>query len=66
MSFMLKGQRFKEFSDQFETLTHELSVCHNPEQRMQLLGRMRTIVEKMDELTRDQLDSPGSTAPSNA
>ena len=63
---MLKGQRFKELCDQFETLAHKLSVCHNPRERMQLLGRMRTIVEKMDELTRDQLDSPGSTAPSNA
>jgi hypothetical protein len=63
---MLKGQRFKELSDQFEMLAHKLSICDNPEQRMQLIGRMRTIVAKMDELTRDQLDNPGSTAPSNA
>ena len=63
---MLKGHRFKELSDQFETLAHKLSVCHNPKERMQLLGRMRTIVERMDELTRDQVDSPGSPAPGNA
>ena len=62
VSSMPKGQRFQELSEQFETLAHDLSVCQDAKQRKQLLGKMKATVEKMDELTRDQLNSPGSTA----
>jgi len=58
---MPKGQRFQELSDQFETLAHDLSVCQDAKQRKQLLRKMKTIVVKMDELTRGQHDSPANT-----
>jgi hypothetical protein len=58
---MSKGQRFQELSEQFEKLAHDLSACHDPKRRKQLLGKMKALVEKMDELTRGQHDSPANT-----
>jgi len=57
---MLKGQRFQGLSEQFETLAHDLSVCQDAKQRRQLLGKMKAIVVRMDELTRGPYDSPAN------
>jgi len=47
---MLKGQRFQELSEQFETLAHDVSVCQDPKQRKQLLGKMKRLVDEMEAL----------------
>ena len=59
---MPKGQRFQELSEQFETLARDLSVCQDAKQQKQLLRKMKAVVQRMDALTRNHLDRPGSTA----
>lgn len=61
---MPKGQQFQELSEQFETLAHDLGVCQDAKQRKQLLGKMKAIVEKMEELTRDQNDQSAAESAS--
>ena len=60
--FMLKGQRFERLADQFKTLALDLSVCEDAGQRKELLGKMKAIVDSMDELNLGQHD--GSTKQS--
>ena len=48
--FMSYLRSLQQLRQQFEELTDNLDVCHNPVQRRELLKRMKILIEETDKL----------------
>jgi hypothetical protein len=47
---MLHRRTYFHFAQEFELLAINLDVCEDPEQRTVLLGRMKAVIDEIDEL----------------
>jgi hypothetical protein len=45
-----KLQQFELLANKFETLAAEMNACKNPERRIELLQRMKVLIDEIDVL----------------
>ena len=41
-------QQFESLANKFETLAGEMRTCHNPKRRIELLQRMKILIDQID------------------
>jgi hypothetical protein len=55
-------QRFEAVTKRFDTLVDQIRTCKNSERRIELLKRMRLLIDEIDELIFTSLDRENKQA----